>query len=68
MPVIGQPPKFLGTKLSSRISDAIGNYYRDNPSQSDWEAVRGVLEALEIIRYNVTEAWLSSEKTSVPKW
>jgi len=54
----------LKTPLSDYLVDALEKYRHANPGMSIKEA----LEALEIIRHSITEAWLAFEKDPVPKW
>lgn len=57
-------PMRLKTPLSDYLVDALEKYRHANPGMSIKEA----LEALEIIRHSITEAWLAFEKDPVPKW
>lgn len=54
----------LRTPVSDYLVDMLDKYYKEHPDLS----VGQTLEALEIIRHSITEAWLAFRTGSVPKW
>lgn len=56
------PPARRSTPLGREITVCIDRYHAENHV-----SVVELLEALEVIRYNVTEAWIAANKGVMPK-